>query len=97
MNIRREHIVPRVWTDDENARFAKMWTEGKYISEIMRRFHVSKQTVQRQVRVLGLPLRPNPTNVKGATKPGTKPKPIQPLRPGTSTLPPLPSQETADV
>lgn len=97
MNIRREHVAPHEWTDELNARLTKFWVDGLYLSEIVRRMKVPKQSIQRQVRVLGLPLRPNPMNVKGAKKPGTKPKPVKPLRPGTSTLPPLPSQETADV
>lgn len=99
MTGRREHVAPRVWTADMIARLTKFWDEGMFLSEIVRRMKVPKPSIQRQVRVLGLPPRPNPTNLKGATKVTTprSPQP-KPLRPGVSTLPPLPSQqETADV
>jgi hypothetical protein len=87
MSTPRGIVEPlREWTEAMNDRLRALWVDGVYLSEISRRMHIPKQTIQRQVRALGLPIRPNPV------RPASRPKRAKPVPHGASTLPPLPSQ-----
>jgi hypothetical protein len=81
------------WTEAKNARLTEMWNRGDSLREISRTLKCTMPAVQRQVRVLGLPLRPNPMLPKRA-----EPQPVtaRPLPRGASTLPPLPSSTRGD-
>jgi hypothetical protein len=80
----------KIWSDADKKRLTQFWSDGMFLSEIARRFHCSRVAVQREVRRLGLPLRPSPI------RPPAEDHPPRPLARGASTLPPLPSSTRGD-
>ena len=92
-----KHIVSVPWTDDERALLRQMWANGIGCTGIGRHLGRSKYSVRSEIETLNLGPRgslvPPP-----AQPPPSEPRqrPPQPLRPGAHTLPPLPSELTAE-
>ena len=93
-----KHIVSVPWTDEERTTLRQMWENGIGVTLIGRMLGRSKYSVAKQVRALKLGPRGGPQGLP-EPPPGrvvlarAQPKP---LRPGASTLPPLPSEMHAD-
>jgi hypothetical protein len=87
-------VVSVPWTDEERALLRQMWENGLGPVLIGRMLGRSKYSVTKQVQTLKLaPQRPQPSF---APAPEPRQRPPQPLRPGARTLPPLPSELTAE-
>jgi hypothetical protein len=84
-------IAVREWSDSDNMRLKALWLGGTSLAQIAEMLLCSRPAIQRQVRVLGLPLRPSPMR-----PPRTEPKRAKPLARGATTLPPLPSSTEGD-
>ena len=87
----------KIWTEADRRRLAALWNEKdaaglpKHSSaQIGRMLGVSKNSIVSQTHRMGLPSRPSPCPTRRYPN-GTKPAPARPLRPGETTLPPLPS------
>ncbi|MGC1412625.1 MAG: GcrA family cell cycle regulator [Acetobacteraceae bacterium] len=73
------------WPDERVVQLRALWTEGHSPAEIGRRLGVSRSSVAKKARGLGLPARPPPPPPINAT-----PRRRRTIRkPGATTLPPL--------
>jgi GcrA cell cycle regulator len=82
------------WTDETEARLARLWNEGRSSAEIARLMKTTKNAVVGRVHRLGLERRPSPIKrPEAGSRPRALPRaPAQPLAAGARTLPPLPSE-----
>jgi GcrA cell cycle regulator len=81
------------WPEERIAALRALHAEGLPLSEIGRRLGVSKNAVNAKADREGLPARPNPVQRRAEPRPAR----TKPLRRGTSTLPPLSSEEHTDA
>jgi hypothetical protein len=89
-----KHVVSTPWSDEERARLRQMWASGMGPTLIGKRLGRSKYSVTKQTQALHLPRHRLPPGL--APTPEPRQGPAQPLRPGARTLPPLPSELTAE-
>jgi len=82
-----KYAVSVPWSDEERTTLRRMYENGLGPARIAQLLGRSKYSVHSQLKALHLPRqRPAPD----------KPRPPQPLRPGARTLPPLPSELSAN-
>jgi hypothetical protein len=89
-----KHVVSVPWTDEERALLRQLWENGLGPVLIGRLMGRSKYSVTKQTQALQLPRHRLPPGL--APTPEPRQGPAQPLRPGARTLPPLPSELTAE-
>jgi hypothetical protein len=89
-----KHVVSIPWSDEERARLRQMWASGMGPTLIGKTLGRSKYSVTKQTQALHLPRHRLPPGL--APTPEPRQGPAQPLRPGARTLPPLPSELTAE-
>jgi hypothetical protein len=89
-----KHVVSTPWSDEERARLRQMWASGIGPTLIGKMLGRSKYSVTKQTQALHLPRHRLPPGL--APTPEPRQRPPQPLRPGARTLPPLPSELTAE-
>jgi hypothetical protein len=90
-----KHVISVPWTDEERTLLRQLWENGMGPVLIGRLLGRSKYSVTKQTQALKLPRHRLPP---GLARPTLEPRqgPAQPLRPGARTLPPLPSELTAE-
>ena len=89
-----KHVISVPWTDEERTALRRMWENGMGPTLIGRMLGRSKYSVTKQTQALHLPRHRMPPSL--APTPEPRQRPPQPLRPGARTLPPLPSELTAE-
>jgi hypothetical protein len=89
-----KYVVSVPWSDEERARLRQMWANGMGPTLIGKMLGRSKYSVTKQTQALKLPRHRLPPGL--APTPEPRQRPPQPLRPGARTLPPLPSELTAE-
>jgi len=88
-----KHVISVPWTDEERTLLRQMWANGMGPVLIGRMLGRSKYSVTKQTQALKLPpQRPAPD----MTPWPPDRRPAQPLKPGARTLPPLPSELSAN-
>jgi hypothetical protein len=89
------HVVSVPWSDHERDTLRQMWENGMGVTLLGRMLGRSKYSVAKQVRAMRLGPRGGPV-APPQPPPEPRQRPPQPLRPGARTLPPLPSELTAE-
>jgi hypothetical protein len=89
-----KHVVSIPWSDEERARLRQMWASGIGPTLIGKMLGRSKYSVTKQTQALHLPRHRLPPGLAPTAEP--RQGPAQSLRPGARTLPPLPSELTAE-
>ena len=90
-----KHVISVPWTDEERALLRQMWVNGLGVTLLGRMLGRSKYSVAKQVQAMRLGPRGGPA-APPQPPPEPRQRPPQPLRPGARTLPPLPSELTAE-
>lgn len=72
------------WTEERRERFRQLWNSGMSIKLIAIELGVTRFAVTSKRQEMGLPSRQQPAKATTASR-------AEPLAPGVSTLPPLPS------
>jgi hypothetical protein len=89
-----KHVISVPWTDEERARLRQMWASGMGPTLIGKLLGRSNYSVTKQTQAMKLPRHRLPPGLAPMLEP--RQRPAQPLRPGARTLPPLPSELTAE-
>jgi hypothetical protein len=89
-----KHVVSVPWSEAERIALCQMWASGMGPTLIGKTLGRSKYSVTKQTQALHLPRHRLPPGL--APTPEPRQGPAQPLRPGARTLPPLPSELTAE-
>jgi hypothetical protein len=89
-----KYVVSVPWSDQERDTLRQMWENGMGPTLIGKLLGRSKYSVTKQTQALKLPRHRQPPSL--APSPEPRQRPPQPLRPGARTLPPLPSELTAE-
>ncbi len=76
--------VASPWTEELKKRFRELWNGGMAYKQIARELGVSRNAVTSKRQEMGLPIRQQPAKITTASR-------AEPLAPGATTLPPLPS------
>jgi hypothetical protein len=90
-----KYVISVPWTDAERTTLRQMWANGMGVTLLGRMLGRSKYSVAKQVRAMRLGPRGGPV-APPQPPPEPRQRPPQPLRPGARTLPPLPSELTAE-
>ena len=89
-----KHVISVPWTDEERTLLRQMWANGMGPTLIGRMLGRSKYSVTKQTQAMHLPKQRVQPQMARPSEP--RQRPPQPLRPGARTLPPLPSELTAE-